>query len=171
MSTQTITVASAEPVLRLRSGLQTEEAKLQDQPEDKTSQSHYQFAHLLPAFSHDEHYPPLEPYEHNDPGHRALTHENPLGYLKLATSISEITPSLGTEVRGVQLDKLDSDARDELALHVKSSCLSTKPILDFLPTVSGCPTWSLGVQRPGKFYQRYSRGLLGVGQALWPVSY
>jgi sulfonate dioxygenase len=100
-TTQTITAPeSNEPVLKLSSG------------------NNYAFSHLLPTFSQEDHYPPLEPYEHKDPGHRALLHEVPLGYLKSAHSISEITPGLGTEVRGIKLDQLDSRARDELALHV-----------------------------------------------------
>ncbi|KAI0757332.1 hypothetical protein C8Q80DRAFT_1215989 [Daedaleopsis nitida] len=78
----------------------------------------YQYAHLLPVFPKDEHYPPLTAFEHVDPGHRALSHPNPRAFLDNATSIIEITPRLGTEVRGVNLAALDSDGRDQLALQV-----------------------------------------------------
>lgn len=101
MSTVQTLIAPADAVLKLNS-----------------SQETYRFQHLIPSFSKEEHYPPLEPFEHADPGHRALTHNDPLAYLQSASSVSEITPAFGTEVRGVKLDQLDSDARDELALHV-----------------------------------------------------
>lgn len=100
-TTQIVTTAeSNEPVLKLSPG------------------NHYAFSHLLPTFPLGEHYPPLEPFEYNDAGHRALLHEDPLGYLKSAHSVSEITPGLGTEVRGIKLGQLDPGAMDELALHV-----------------------------------------------------
>lgn len=58
----------------------------------------YRYAHLLPHFSQDR-YPPLEPFEHVDPGHRALSHPNPRAFLQNATvtSVIELTPRLGTE--------------------------------------------------------------------------
>ncbi|PPQ62793.1 hypothetical protein CVT24_000487 [Panaeolus cyanescens] len=77
----------------------------------------YAYAHLLPHFSADR-YPPLTPFEHVDPASRALSHPNPRSFLDNATSVAEITPSLGTEVQGVNLATLDSDARDQLALEV-----------------------------------------------------
>lgn len=78
----------------------------------------YRYSHLLPHFSHDR-YPPLTPFDHIDPGFRALTHQNPRAFLESATSVIELTPNLGTEVHGVQLTQLDSNARDQLALEVQ----------------------------------------------------
>jgi sulfonate dioxygenase len=77
----------------------------------------YRYAHLLPTFSSDR-YPPLVPYDHVDPGQRALSHPNPNAFLDGATSISEITPRFGTEVIGINLAELDSTGRDQVALEV-----------------------------------------------------
>ncbi|KAI0793277.1 TauD-domain-containing protein [Abortiporus biennis] len=84
----------------------------------RENSDNYRYSHLLPVFPHDEHYPPLTPFDHVDPGARALNHANPRAFLDGATSVLDITPSLGTEVRGVNLAELDSDARDEVALLV-----------------------------------------------------
>ena len=81
----------------------------------------YRYTHLLPVFPKDEHYPPLTPFEHVDPGFRALSRPNPRAFLDNATSLTDLTPRLGTEVRGVNLVELDSDGRDQLALEVRVS--------------------------------------------------
>lgn len=86
-------------------------------PVQQAPAEEYRYSHLLPHFSQDR-YPPLTPFEHSDPGLRALQHPNPRAFLQNATSVTEITPRLGTEVRGVNLAELDADARDELALEV-----------------------------------------------------
>jgi sulfonate dioxygenase len=78
----------------------------------------YRYAHLLPVFS-PQTYPALTPFEHVDPGSRALQHTNPRAFLDNATSVVEITPYLGTEVTGVSLAQLDSAGRDQLALEVR----------------------------------------------------
>lgn len=80
----------------------------------------YKYAHLLPAFPHDEHYPPLTPFEHVDPGFRALSHPNPRAFLVNA-KVSQLTPPIGEEVRGVNLATLTNDEKDELALEVRIS--------------------------------------------------
>jgi sulfonate dioxygenase len=77
----------------------------------------YRYEYLKPQFLKDT-YPPLEPFVHVDPGHRALKHPNPRSFLANATSIIDLTPVLGTEVRGVSLAQLGSDDRDQLALEV-----------------------------------------------------
>lgn len=77
----------------------------------------YKYSHLLPVFS-AETYPPLTKFEHTDPGSRALSHPNPRSFLDDATSIIEVTPALGTEVRGVSLAKMSDDHKDQLALEV-----------------------------------------------------
>lgn len=102
MSTVT-TLTETLPTLNLRSRF--------------TRDDNYPYAHLLPTFDSVT-YPPLTPFQHEDPGHRALTHEDPLSFLKNASRVSEITPALGTEVEGVNLATLSSDERDQLALHV-----------------------------------------------------
>ncbi|KAI0321349.1 hypothetical protein OF83DRAFT_1099931 [Amylostereum chailletii] len=77
----------------------------------------YPYAHLLPHFSPAT-YPPLTPFTHVDPGSRALAHPDPRSFLRNAESVVELTPNLGTEVQGVNLNKLDNDAKDQLALLV-----------------------------------------------------
>jgi sulfonate dioxygenase len=106
-STITSTVTETIASLSLRS----------EEPKEKEA---YRYEHLLPTFTHD-HYPPLTPFVHVDPGSRALSHSNPRSFLDGATSIVELTPALGTEVVGVNLVHLDSDARDQLALEVAQS--------------------------------------------------
>ncbi|KAF8530947.1 TauD-domain-containing protein [Gautieria morchelliformis] len=77
----------------------------------------YRYSHLLPSFPPEE-YPPLEPFEHSDPGHRALSHRDPRSFLRNASRVSDIQPVLGTEIEGIKLTDLDSDGRDQLALFV-----------------------------------------------------
>ncbi|TBU47349.1 hypothetical protein BD309DRAFT_1077978 [Dichomitus squalens] len=102
------TITEKLPTLSLR----------QDQSEQPKKDEEYKYAHLLPVFPKDEHYPPLTPFEHVDPGFRALNHPDPRSFLDNATSVIEITPRLGSEVRGVNLAELDNDGRDQLALEV-----------------------------------------------------
>ena len=77
----------------------------------------YRFSHLLPTFSQDEHYPPLELFNHVDPGLRALTCEDPSAFLANAI-VSDLTPRFGSEIRGISLATLDTEGRDQLALYV-----------------------------------------------------
>ncbi|KAF7784686.1 hypothetical protein Agabi119p4_851 [Agaricus bisporus var. burnettii] len=112
MTTATTTVSSSAvaldpPTLRLRSPDETE-AKVAEE---------YRYAHLLPHFSTDR-YPPLTPFDHVDPGLRALSLPNPRDFLDNATSVTELTPNIGTEVTGVNLATLDASGRDQVALEV-----------------------------------------------------
>lgn len=104
--TDTVQTETSEAVLTLRS---------QDQAETRNE---YRYSHLLPHFSTDR-YPALAPFEHIDPGSRALSHENPRSFLDGATNVAEITPNIGLEVQGVNLADLNSDARDQVALEVR----------------------------------------------------
>ncbi|KZT23869.1 TauD-domain-containing protein [Neolentinus lepideus HHB14362 ss-1] len=114
MATTTVTeLASSIPAKLTLNG----SANANEQQKPEQQQSQYRYTHLLPTFSQD-HYPPLTPFEHTDPGQRALSHANPRAFLDNATRVIEITPNLGTEVHGVSLAQLDADARDELALEV-----------------------------------------------------
>ncbi|KAJ7802867.1 TauD-domain-containing protein [Mycena olivaceomarginata] len=80
----------------------------------------YPYRHLLPEIfpTAESHQPPLEDFEHVDPGHRALKHPNPRAFLADAKRIFHLTPAIGTEVHGVSLAKLTPDGRDQLALEV-----------------------------------------------------
>ena len=104
------TITESLPTLTLRNDESGNDAK-----------GEYRYTHLLPVFPKDEHYPPLVPFEHVDPGFRALSHPNPRAFLDNATSVIDLTPRLGTEVRGVNLVELDNDGRDQLALEVRIS--------------------------------------------------
>ncbi|KAJ2989829.1 hypothetical protein NUW54_g8661 [Trametes sanguinea] len=104
------TITQSLPTLTLQNKSDNSEATKQEEP--------YKYAHLLPVFPKDEHYPPLTPFEHTDPGLRALSHPNPRAFLDNATSVIDLTPRLGSEIRGVNLAELDSTGRDQLALEV-----------------------------------------------------
>lgn len=102
-------VAQPAPVLTLRP---------QSSAVPKEETEGYKYTHLLPTFSSDR-YPPLEPFEHVDPGQRALSHPDPRSFLRNATNVFEIQPVLGTEVEGLQLTQLTNDERDQIALLVR----------------------------------------------------
>ncbi|KIJ68710.1 hypothetical protein HYDPIDRAFT_82029 [Hydnomerulius pinastri MD-312] len=91
--------------------------RAEERKNDEQKQESYKYAHLLPHFAPDT-YPPLTPFEHVDPGSRALKHTDPRAFLNSASSVIQLTPNLGTEVRGISLAALDSDGRDQLALEV-----------------------------------------------------
>ena len=95
------------PTLTLRSSANNSNSAQDQEP--------YRYAALLPVFNNVR-YPPLEPFEHVDPGFRALQHPNPRSFLDNATNTFHLTPYLGTEVHGVSLANLTNDERDQLAL-------------------------------------------------------
>ncbi|KAJ6605808.1 TauD-domain-containing protein [Mycena sp. CBHHK59/15] len=90
--------------------------KITTESENKPEPAPYKYAHLLPVYSKDK-YPPLELFEHVDPGLRALKHANPRSFLD-AGSVVELTPDFGSDVRGVNLAALSPDEKDQLALEV-----------------------------------------------------
>ena len=62
-------------------------------------------------------YPPLEPFEHYDHGKDAdPTFPDLLP--KGVAQVEDVTPPIGSEVRGVQLSKLTKEGKDQLALFV-----------------------------------------------------
>lgn len=61
-------------------------------------------------------YSPLEPFTHHEHGKDADPSFKDL--LRDASSVTEITPTTGTEVRGVQLSSLTNEGKDQLALLV-----------------------------------------------------
>ena len=115
---------------------------------DSAKTSPYRYLHLLPHFSPTT-YPPLTPFEHTDPGLRALAHHSPRSLLDGAIGTIELTPNLGTEVYGINLAQLDFDSRDQLALevplivfHIPSSRL--RHAMDRLPSEG---FWFSGISR------------------------
>lgn len=116
MATTVETITQNLPALALIPSDHAGEARAPPSSETEIQRS-YRYTHLLPHFS-PETYPPLEPFEHLDPGFRALSHPNPTSFLNDASVVTELTPNLGTEIHGISLARLDADARDQLALLV-----------------------------------------------------
>ncbi|RAK96195.1 TauD/TfdA dioxygenase family protein [Aspergillus ibericus CBS 121593] len=76
------------------------------------------FPNYLPVWDNEtERYPPLQPFEHYDHGKDAdPTFPDLLP--KDKAEVDDITPTIGTEVRGVQLSQLTKEGKDQLALYV-----------------------------------------------------
>ncbi|KAM0541107.1 hypothetical protein ACHAPJ_013374 [Fusarium lateritium] len=74
----------------------------------------YRYSHYLPH-AQPGLQPPLEEFKHEDPGLRADPGKASLLGAPGA-EFEEISPAIGTQVRGLQLSALDSKQKDELAL-------------------------------------------------------
>ncbi|RMJ28402.1 Alpha-ketoglutarate-dependent taurine dioxygenase [Aspergillus sp. HF37] len=74
------------------------------------------YPHYLPTWNPEQKYPPLEPFEHVEHGRDADT--NFPNLLPDGAEVTHLTPSIGTEVRGIQLSNLAADGKDELARFV-----------------------------------------------------
>lgn len=76
------------------------------------------FPHYLPVWDNEtERYPPLTPFEHYDHGKDAdpsFPDLLPPGKVQ----VDNLTPTIGSEVRGVQLSQLTKEGKDQLALYV-----------------------------------------------------
>lgn len=59
-------------------------------------------------------YPPLEPFTHVEHGRDADPSLQDL--LRGASSVNDITPNIGAEIRGVQISSLSDTGKDQLAL-------------------------------------------------------
>ncbi|KAK4208307.1 TfdA family taurine catabolism dioxygenase TauD [Rhypophila decipiens] len=105
MSTTTVTEAQSE-LLKLTLAY------------DKEIHDEYKYSAYLPVYDEKTSFPPLQPFEFNDRGLVAnkaksnllSTKENP------DLKVSKLTPVIGTEIRGLQLSKLNDLQKDELAL-------------------------------------------------------
>lgn len=75
-----------------------------------------QYPEYLPTFDYTEKYPPLEPFTHTEHGKDADVSFKDL--LTEGSKIQKLTPTIGSEVTGVQLSKLTSAGKDQLALLV-----------------------------------------------------
>ncbi|OKL60499.1 hypothetical protein UA08_04332 [Talaromyces atroroseus] len=74
------------------------------------------YPNYLPTWDHGEKYPPLQPYEHVEHGKGADPTFKDL--LPEGSKIQKLTPTIGSEVHGVQLSKLSDAGKDQLALLV-----------------------------------------------------
>jgi sulfonate dioxygenase len=70
----------------------------------------------LPTWDPDQKYPPIEPFDHIEHGKGADPSFKDL--LSEGSETSDLTPSIGTEITGIQLRTLSSKAKDQLALLV-----------------------------------------------------
>mgnify|MGYP001168692765 CR=1 FL=1 len=123
----------------------------------------YKYAHLLPTFTETK-YPPLKPFQHVDPGFRALNHSNPRAFLENAEKVYDLTPHLGTVVEGVSLAQLDSDGRDQLALEVSAPCYAVSRKARLLTSGwIGRSPWSDGFSQSTRIYRPWTRLLSQVG--------
>ncbi|KAK9415546.1 putative TfdA family taurine catabolism dioxygenase TauD [Seiridium unicorne] len=74
------------------------------------------YPNYLPTWNPEQKYPPLEPFEHYEHGKDADTSYPEL--LPEGAGVTHITPSIGTEIKGVQLSKLSNAGKDQLARFV-----------------------------------------------------
>ncbi|KAJ5703160.1 hypothetical protein N7488_010708 [Penicillium malachiteum] len=84
-----------------------------DEEGGKTTAS---YPNYLPTWDYGEKYPPLEPFNHLDHGKDADPSFKNL--LPEGSKIQKLTPKIGSEVTGIQLSKLNSAGKDQLALLV-----------------------------------------------------
>ncbi|KAK2748420.1 hypothetical protein FQN55_004358 [Onygenales sp. PD_40] len=76
------------------------------------------YPNYLPVWNNEtSKYPPLEPFEHYDHGKDADSTFPDL-FPEGAGKVSELTPTIGSEVHGIQLSKLSEKGKDQLALFV-----------------------------------------------------
>lgn len=87
--------------------------------EGTTAQPAASYPNYLPVWDNEKgvKYPPLTPFEHYDHGKDADPSLKDL-LPKGKAQVTEITPYIGSEVRGVQLSQLTDTGKDQLALFV-----------------------------------------------------
>ncbi|QUC17250.1 uncharacterized protein UV8b_01491 [Ustilaginoidea virens] len=71
------------------------------------------YPHYLPTWNPEQKYPPLETHEHYEHGKDADPSYPNL--LPQGTKVSHLTPTIGSEVSGIQLSSLTAAGKDELA--------------------------------------------------------
>jgi sulfonate dioxygenase len=87
-----------------------------DVEEGKTGEPAAKYPNYLPTWNPEQKYPPLETFEHHEHGKDADPSFPRL--LREGVQVNNLTPTIGTEVRGLQLSSLDDAGKDELALFV-----------------------------------------------------
>ncbi|KAK3943288.1 alpha-ketoglutarate-dependent taurine dioxygenase [Diplogelasinospora grovesii] len=74
------------------------------------------YPRYLPTWNPSQKYPPLQPFEHYEHGKDA--DPSFLDLLPSGTSVNHLTPTIGTEVSGIQLSSLSAAGKDQLARFV-----------------------------------------------------
>ncbi|WVF67235.1 hypothetical protein IAT40_001983 [Kwoniella sp. CBS 6097] len=108
-------------------------------PVHSTPPADYKYKRFLPTYDRETKYPPLEPFEHKDPGLASLSDPTPRSFLDGAV-VNELTPKFGSEVAGVQLSQLDERAKSQLALYVAQRGVVVFRDQDF---IDQSPEWQL----------------------------
>jgi sulfonate dioxygenase len=106
----TTTVTQAQPVLHLSGDVETANSADGSQTNHGVPGPDYKYARFLPSYDQSFKLPPLEPFEHTDPGLAALNDPEPRSFLQGA-QVTELSPNFGSEVEGIQLSKLDQRAK------------------------------------------------------------
>jgi len=75
-----------------------------------------QYPHYLPTWDPKQKFPPLQPFPHYDHGQDADASYPEL--LAEGVTTNHLTPTIGTEVKGVQLSSLTDAGKDQLARYV-----------------------------------------------------
>lgn len=75
----------------------------------------YEYSQYLPVYDNETKFPPLEPFEFVDRGLSADKAKTNL-LQDPAAQVTELTPRVGTEIRGLQLSRLTDNQKNELAL-------------------------------------------------------
>lgn len=118
-TTTTTTTLSNLAALKLASGPYKEIAATKFDKEAEAGLKGYQAAkypHYLPTWDREEKFPPLQPFEHYEHGKDAdPTFPN---LLPQGVEVTNLTPTIGTEVTGIQLSSLSNAGKDELARFV-----------------------------------------------------
>ncbi len=77
----------------------------------------YKYAQYLPVYDEKTHFPAIQPFEFVDRGLVANKQKpNLLSAKNPDLKVSKLTPVIGTEIKGLQLSKLNDLQKDELAL-------------------------------------------------------
>ncbi|CAJ2512222.1 Uu.00g052370.m01.CDS01 [Anthostomella pinea] len=84
--------------------------------EGKTGFEAAKYPHYLPTWNPEQKYEPLKPFQHYDHGKDGDTSYSDL--LPNTSQVTDLTPTIGTEVRGVQLSFLSDAGKDQLARYV-----------------------------------------------------
>ncbi|PPQ96095.1 hypothetical protein CVT26_004727 [Gymnopilus dilepis] len=106
--------AVSDPIQAAKEALKTEPKAEENKTESSAKGPSYPF--YFPYFDNDEKWPPLELFDHVDPGSRADKAKPHL--LTPNVQTTQLSPFLGTEVSGVQISQLSKEGLDELALLV-----------------------------------------------------
>ncbi|GAA6028511.1 hypothetical protein JCM8097_007257 [Rhodosporidiobolus ruineniae] len=129
----------ADPVKQAPAATKPKKAQWWSETEDAKAGKPYPYAHFLPTFDAHLKLPPLEPFEHVDPGLAALNDPTPRSFLDEA-DVDDLTPEFGSDVSGIQLSKLDTRGRQQLARYVAERGVVAFRDQDF---IDQSPEWML----------------------------